>query len=239
MKVLIVDDNPTNLKLLRAKLEAEGHCVAQAADGVEALQLLEREGTDAIVSDILMPRMDGYRLCHEVRNRERFGNLPFIFYTATYTSPGDEKFSLELGADLFLRKPASTAEIAEALRHVTREGRELRAVPRTAMPESDVVKEYSERLVFKLEQKNLKLAQTLEELRSERAHPGGAIAYFSMEIGLESGLPTYSGGLGMLAGDTIRWWRSPYCTERAILLRASIPGDGSRRGRSNGGRRNF
>ena len=97
---------PRTSELLRVMLEAEGVKVLQAADGVEALAVLEREPVDAVISDILMPRMDGYRLCYEVRASPRFFALPFIFYTATYTSPGDEKFSLELGADKFLEKPA-------------------------------------------------------------------------------------------------------------------------------------
>src|SRR5688500_14575911 len=107
MNILIVDDNPTNLKLLRAQLEAEGHAVAQAHDGVEALELLDRHGIDGIISDILMPRMDGYRLCYEVRKHFRYGSVPFIFYTSTYNSPGDESLALSFGGDRYIRKPAS------------------------------------------------------------------------------------------------------------------------------------
>src|ERR1043166_1852769 len=85
--ILIVDDNLTNLKLLRATLGAESLTVYEAADGVEALALLERETVDAIISDILMPRMDGYRFCYEVRRSQRTKAIPFIFYTNAYTSP--------------------------------------------------------------------------------------------------------------------------------------------------------
>ena len=63
MKLLIVDDHDLNLKLLRAQLEGEGHAVLEASDGVEALEVLDRETVDGVISDILMPRMDGYRLC--------------------------------------------------------------------------------------------------------------------------------------------------------------------------------
>src|SRR5438270_3049517 len=115
MTILIVDDIPLNLKLLRAVLEAEGHDVLDAADGVDALTVLEREPVDAVISDILMPRMDGYRLCYEVRRSAKLGRLPFIIYTATYTSPADEKLSLDLGASKFLRKPAPAADIIAAL----------------------------------------------------------------------------------------------------------------------------
>jgi lactoylglutathione lyase len=91
MNLLIVDDHPTNLKLLRAQLEAEGHAVFEANDGVDALAVLERQRVDAVISDILMPRMDGYRLCHEIRKHARLRDLPIIIHTATYLSPGDEK----------------------------------------------------------------------------------------------------------------------------------------------------
>src|SRR5450759_5898574 len=69
MNLLIVDDIPTSLKLLRALLEAEGHAVFEAHDGVDALDLLERQRVDAVISDILMPKMDGDRLCLEIRKR--------------------------------------------------------------------------------------------------------------------------------------------------------------------------
>src|ERR1041384_6115318 len=118
MKILIAEDNPTNLKLLRSQLEAEGHSVLDAADGVEALDVLARTGVEAIISDILMPQMDGYRLCYEVRKDERWRHLPFIFYTSTYTSPSDEKLARDLGADCFIRKPSSAEVILAALHSV-------------------------------------------------------------------------------------------------------------------------
>jgi signal transduction histidine kinase/AmiR/NasT family two-component response regulator len=159
VNILIVDDHPINLKLLHATLRAEGHTVMQAADGVEALLTLERCGADVVISDILMPRMDGYRLCSEVRNRKEFENIPFVHYTGTYTSPADEKLSLDLGADIFLRKPAPAKEIIEMLRGIVRKPHQPHAAP----PKSDVLKEYSERLVAKLEDK----LEELEELNSQ------------------------------------------------------------------------
>jgi CheY-like chemotaxis protein len=107
MNVLIVDDVATNRKLLRAVLEAEQMTVFEDVDGVDALAVLEHENIDAVISDILMPRMDGYRFCYEVRSNKRLRHLPFIIYTSTYTSPSDEKLSLELGADTFIKKPAT------------------------------------------------------------------------------------------------------------------------------------
>ncbi|MEW6753425.1 MAG: response regulator, partial [Candidatus Latescibacterota bacterium] len=113
--ILVVDDHASNRKLLRVTLEAEGFAVVEASDGVEALALLGQHGVDAIVSDILMPRMDGFRLCSQVRHSPRFGHLPLLIYTATYLSPSDEKLARQMGADEYLRKPVPTRELVEAL----------------------------------------------------------------------------------------------------------------------------
>jgi diguanylate cyclase (GGDEF)-like protein/PAS domain S-box-containing protein len=128
---------------------------------MEALQILEREKIDAVISDILMPRMDGYRLCFEVRKHERLQNLPFIMYTANYTSPDDEKLALDLGADKLIRKPASAQILMDVLREVTTEARYRQPRRIHALQEIEVINEYSDRLVSKIEEKNLELtAQT-------------------------------------------------------------------------------
>lgn len=165
--ILLVEDNRINRKLLRAILEAEGHVVIEAVDGLEALTLGDPGQVEAIISDILMPNMDGYRLCYEVRRRERWRNMPFIFYTSTYTSDEDERLALDLGADAYLRKPASAAVISETLRKVL----EKQNHPRPTRPfnETDVLKEYSERLVSKLEERNNQLLKQTAELEFEIA----------------------------------------------------------------------
>ena len=155
MNILIVDDHLTNLKLLRAQLEAEGHAVFEAHDGVEALSLLERQRVDAVISDILMPRMDGYRLCHEIRTHARLRDLPIIIYSSTYTAPEDEKLALDMGANKYLKKPASVETIAAALHEVIAQPH---AAPRPdARREVEVLKNYNERLVSKLKEKNVEL----------------------------------------------------------------------------------
>ena len=167
MNLLIVDDIPTDLKLLRAQLEAEGHAVFEAHDGVDALALLERQRVDAVISDILMPRMDGYRLCYEIRKHARLHDLPIILCTSTYTSPGDEKLALGVGADKYLTKPASVETLAAALHEVIAQPH---AAPRPkALQEVEVLKEYSERLVSKLEEKNTELLAQTEALRLPNA----------------------------------------------------------------------
>src|SRR5690348_15320432 len=164
MNILIVDDNETNRKLLRVTLEAEGLRVVEASDGVEALAVLDRARVDAIISDILMPRMDGYRLCYEVRASNRFHQLPFVVYTNTFDSRGDEKAALEMGADKFLRKPAQVKQITGALDELL--GGPPTGHPRlaTAPHQLELMKEYSEVLVKKLIQKNSELQLAAEQL---------------------------------------------------------------------------
>src|ERR1700723_2869401 len=162
MKLAIVDDIATNRELLRERFEAAGHTTFEAADGVEALELLAREKVDAVVSGILMPRMDGYRLCHEIRTNDRLRNLPIVIYTSTYNSPSDEKLALSLGADKYLKKPAPFETILIALH-------EAIAMQHTALrpevwQEVEVLKEYSDRLVTKLEERNIELAEANERL---------------------------------------------------------------------------
>ena len=79
--------------------------VVSFENGLKAFAYLQTEIVDLIVSDILMPEMDGYGLCRAVKQNHQLQNVPFIFYTATYTSSQDERFALSLGATKFLIKP--------------------------------------------------------------------------------------------------------------------------------------
>lgn len=161
MKILVVDDQPINVCLLRVQLEDEGHSIVTAADGMEALERLEDGPVDAIVSDVMMPRMDGYQLCSAVRRDPRWRELPFIFHTATFTSPEDETLCYELGGDKYLTKPATAAQVLEAV--AKSRGGSPRP-PRGSMEDHEVMQDYSERLVTKLEQKNRQLAVALDRL---------------------------------------------------------------------------
>src|ERR1035437_10150714 len=114
-----------------------------------------------------MPPMDGYQLCHEVRKHPRLRDLPIIIHTATYTSPGDEKLALDMGADKYLMKPVSVEIIVAALHEVIAQPH---AAPRAdALREIVVLKEYNVRLVSKLLQKNTELHAQAEALRLANA----------------------------------------------------------------------
>ena len=171
--LLIVDDHPANLRLLRAQLEAEGIEVEEASNGVDALHLLREGSFDGVVSDILMPRMDGYRLCIEVRRDTKLAALPFVLYTSTYDSPADRKLALSTGADSYLTKPAPVSQILSALQQARGRPR----VPPAADEDiaSPVLKQYSESLIRKLEEKNLELGQAYEGLAEAEARLAGLV----------------------------------------------------------------
>ena len=154
MKVLIVDDEPENSSLLGQLLRGIGYEVLQARNGVEALAILQSEGADIIVSDVLMPVMDGFRLCQEVRSEPRWQDLLFVFLTASYLDDKDEEFGLTLGADCYVRKPIALEVFLKIFQDLVASWQEGRLHTRTAYAEErTLLKLYNERLVHKLEQK--------------------------------------------------------------------------------------
>ena len=164
MNLLIVDDNAVNRKLLRAQLESIGHTVIEAIDGVAALDVMGRDAVDGIVSDILMPNMDGYRLCLEIRKDARNARLPFVLYTSTYNSASDRDLATTVGADAYIGKPAPVAVIVDALYEAARRRRDAPAQAAVAPDETYVLSQYNDALVHKLEEKNTELHAAIAEL---------------------------------------------------------------------------
>jgi CheY-like chemotaxis protein len=160
MKILSVDDKAENLYMLEALLRGHGHEVDSASNGVAALELAESNHYDLIISDILMPKMDGFQLCREIKKNERMQNVPFVFYTGTYIDARDAAFALSLGADRFLVKPVEPAFFLRELNAVAAE-KQSRPADTAAreQPEGEAIylKEYNARLIAKLEKKMLDL----------------------------------------------------------------------------------
>ena len=117
-RILLADDNKQSLKLLKAIYDAEGYDVEVAADGKEAMDILLKTRVDLLVSDVLMPNVDGYYLCFKVRENEKLRNIPIIIYTATYTSESEAKVAMEMGADRFIRKPAAIKTLLDTAKEL-------------------------------------------------------------------------------------------------------------------------
>ncbi|MEW5959135.1 MAG: PAS domain S-box protein [Chloroflexota bacterium] len=164
-KMLIVDDLDQNLYLLKNLLSGYGYEVVEAKNGVEALELARRDLPDLIISDILMPTMDGFSLCREWKRDEQLKDIPFIFYTATYTDPKDEELALRLGAARFIVKPIEAGAFMAILREVLNEYEAGRlAAPAPPLEEETVYyRLYNEVLIRKLEDKMLELEREMTE----------------------------------------------------------------------------
>lgn len=165
MRVLVADDDEPSRYLLTSLLRGAGHEVVAAQDGLEALALARSNPPDLIVSDILMPGMDGYALCSEWRSDPALSEIPFAFYSANYTEPDDERFALNLGADLFLVKPMEPAELVGQIESLMKLAARADFAPHEPeVDEQEMLKEYNARLVNKLERQLEESRRTNEEL---------------------------------------------------------------------------
>ena len=164
--ILIVDDNDTNLYVLKSLLESESMETITAKNGKEALAKARSHPPDLIVSDILMPVMDGYTLCRHWKSDDQLKHIPFIFYTATYTEAKDEKFALSLGADLFIVKPQEPEVLINMLSKFL--SAQYVVKPAQLKPlgeEMEFFRQYNEILFSKLEKKMLDLETANQQLK--------------------------------------------------------------------------
>jgi PAS domain S-box-containing protein len=176
MRILSVDDNAENLYLMESMLRNSGYEVVSAHNGIEALQKLEQQSFDLIISDILMPQMDGFQLCHEVKNHDGFKRIPFVFYTATYTDKKDEDLALSLGASRFIIKPTEPEKFMAIITTVINEhSRGMLPVSQSALGGEVYLKAYNESLIHKLEQKLEQLEVLNRELQAALAEKDSEI----------------------------------------------------------------
>ncbi|MCX7975244.1 MAG: PAS domain S-box protein [Candidatus Aminicenantes bacterium] len=165
-KILIVEDNENSLYLMETLLKGHGAEVISARNGQEALEKALQDPPELVISDILMPVMDGFTLCRLWKSHEKLKDIPFVFYTATYTDPRDEEFALSLGADRFFIKPQDPDILMNLLKEVIEEA--LKAKKEVKSPlgeEMEFFRKYNETLFRKLEKKMLDLEITNQKLR--------------------------------------------------------------------------
>ncbi len=122
MKILIVDDDADAREFLGILLRSQHHLVEAAVDGKEALLKIRANAPDLVISDILMPLMDGFTLCHEIRRDPEWHNLPLIFYTGTYLEPAHEKLAMALGATAFITKPQEPDRLLQVVENILTAG---------------------------------------------------------------------------------------------------------------------
>ena len=113
--ILIAFEREAELSALDQLLSGRGHRVVRSGNGLAALDAARREPPHAIVSDIVLPRMDGFALCRKWKQDERLQSIPFLFYTRRHDDPKYERFALELGAERFLARSVQPESLIAAL----------------------------------------------------------------------------------------------------------------------------
>ena len=103
-KILLVDDEQDMVYVVKIRLEVDGFTVVTAGDGQEGLDKARQENPDLIILDLMLPKLDGYKVCRMLKFDEKYRNIPVILYTARGQET-DEKLGYEVGADAYITKP--------------------------------------------------------------------------------------------------------------------------------------
>ncbi|MEN8263278.1 MAG: response regulator [Nitrospirota bacterium] len=161
MNIIIAEDDSDSRVFLERSLKKQGYSVTSFTNGVLALEHAKQSKPDMIISDILMPDMDGFEFCRRIKADEQLKTIPFVFYTATFIEQKDEQLALALGASRFIVKPMEREKFLEIIAEVLTQYREQKLpVPEQSMKcDEEISCMYTERMVKKLEKKMLELEQ--------------------------------------------------------------------------------
>ncbi|MDP8212756.1 MAG: response regulator [Candidatus Zapsychrus exili] len=114
-KILIVDDEPEIISMVELRLQAAGYEVITASDGQEGLDKAKEELPDLVILDVMMPKMDGYKVCGLLKADTRFHNIPIVMFTAK-AQQEDQEMSEEVGANAYINKPFNSEELLGTLK---------------------------------------------------------------------------------------------------------------------------
>jgi len=156
MKILIAEDNADDRKMLKFNLEHHGCEVIEASDGAEGLHLANTQKPDMIVSDALMPVMDGFQFLRNIKTDGDLKSIPFVFYSAVYTGNKEAELAISLGAEAFIIKPKDPQEFWEELIGILEKYRLINQntpAPQLIEEEEDFLRRYSHVVAAKLEEK--------------------------------------------------------------------------------------
>jgi two-component system, cell cycle sensor histidine kinase and response regulator CckA len=118
MKIMIVEVEENSRVMLVNLLKGQGHTVLSALNGKNALELLKDFLPELVITDILMPEVDGFDLCRKMKSNPEWAHIPLIFYTATYTSRADKELGMLMGASRFIIKPQEPDILIELINDV-------------------------------------------------------------------------------------------------------------------------
>lgn len=164
-KILMVDDNPVNREVVRARLELNNYKVIEAVDGIDGMEKMEKGIPDLVILDLMMPRMSGYDFCKRVREKYSPDEAPIIMLTAR-TDMGDKIYGLQLGANDYISKPFNKEELVArvaVLLRIRQMSRELR--------------KWNEDLEHRVDERTKELVKTQEQLiQAEKLATLGTLA---------------------------------------------------------------
>ncbi len=161
--ILVVEDVANIREFLAVTLRFKGYPVVTAANGTEALEHIANEVPALIITDILMPKMDGYALVYNLRTNPKTSKIPIIFLSATYVTPEDKEFAMSLGAARFLEKPVDTEELLLTIAETLTQGPQTGPTP---LEREHFFQGYRKRLETKLRHKRAQIARTERLLKT-------------------------------------------------------------------------
>ncbi len=153
MNILIVDDSSDDRSILRTMFESHGCRVREADNGRQALAEALVRRPDLIISDALMPEMDGFQFLRGVKADERLREVPFIFYSAVYTGRDEEELARKLGAEAFVVKPLEPELLWRKIERLLERCGNGDCPDAVTTDEETYLKEYSQIIAMKLEEK--------------------------------------------------------------------------------------
>lgn len=154
--LLVVEDIPGIRELLELTLRFRSYEVMTAQNGQEALEMVQSRLPALIVTDILMPRMDGFSLIYHLRKDAKTRDIPVVFLSATYVAPEDKDFATTLGAARFIEKPIDMEEFLGTIADLLSQAPTSSPAP---LQEAEFLEKYRLRLQTKLDQKNTQIAR--------------------------------------------------------------------------------
>lgn len=163
LKILIVDDDDNSRNFLEHVLLSQGYHVESVHNGAEALVKAEQSPPELIISDILMPELDGFELCRRIKTDDRLRSIPFVFYSAILVAQEDERLAMKLGASRFLVKPMDLIDFVKMIKEVIGEHQQM-TLPVPDRPLAD----HRELQRLQIQALRRRLEQKVAELTQER-----------------------------------------------------------------------
>ncbi len=154
--LLIVEDDLDILKLLDATLTFKGYRVITAHNGREGLEVIQVKRPAIVITDIMMPKLDGFGLVHRLRINPETRDIPVVFITATYVTPEDKEFAFNIGATRFIQKPVDLGKFLTTIAELLKQDSPAAIEP---LNEFNFYNEYRTRLEAKLDEKIKQIAR--------------------------------------------------------------------------------